>query len=475
MPVNIGLLPSAALSGLNEDQQGELQKQATMQFLLGTLLTGDPSMGYKGAMGLPEQAMSAQNRMLDLQEKERQRQEEAAFSAKYNPTKFQENSPEFAGPVSPDVAQQQSAIGAARAAGLPTSDVNAALRDLMTMRSPRQPQMLSAFQASLPKVGEGGNIMGPGAQYMGTAPQISPNNNLIYGVDMINGKPSPYSLPIPDAQKTRAALEGELTLARQLNTPVQVPGKTGAPTFIYPTPPKVGGAAGGGGVNLGNVNPPQTANDIALQKAAETRFGDFSKSVVSSAETANDRIAASQRMYDIAERVNGNKFTDLTAEGAAYMRGLPFVGDKFDQYVSDVKMFNVDKSKQVLAGLNNIKGNANGFEGAVVEKSASSITDPKAATKFIAALEIAAAEKDLAAQRFLESYNGPAGEARTQWSSSPQNPRIYNHPKVDQFLREQISANPAKPVLPAGFGLVQNKAGQYGVRKPDGSVMSLGQ
>jgi hypothetical protein len=475
MPANIGLLPSAALTGLTEDQQGELQRQATTQFLLGTLLTGDPSMGYKGAMGLPEQAMSAQNRMLDLQEKERQRQEETNFTAKYNPTKFQETSPEFAGPVSPDVAQQQSAIANARAMGLPTADVNAALRDLMTLRSPRQPQMLSAFQASLPKVSEGGNIMGPGAQYMGTAPQFSPSQSIVYGANMVNGQAIPYSVPIPGAVQTRADITAAETRAREMNTPRQVPGATGAPTFIYPTPPTTGGAAGGGGVNLGNPNPPQTANDVALQKAAQTRFEDFSKSVVSSAETAGERIAASQRMYDIADRVNGNKFTNLTAEGAAYMRGLPFVGDKFDQYVSDVKMFNVDKSKQVLAGLNNIKGNANGFEGAVVEKSASSITDPKAATKFIAALEIAAAEKDIAAQRFLESYNGPAGEARTQWSSSPQNPRIYNHPKVDQFLREQISANPAKPVLPAGFGLVQNKAGQYGVRKPDGSVMSLGQ
>lgn len=481
MPVNIGLLPSAALTGLTEDQQNNLQNQATTQFLLGTLLTGDPSMGYKGAMGLPEQAISAQTRLLDLQEKERQRQEETNFTAKYNPTKFQESSPEFAGPVSPDVAQQQSAIGAARAAGLPTADVNAALRDLMTLRSPRQPQMLSAFQASLPKVGEGGNIMGPGGQYMGTAPNFSPANNLIYGANMVNGQAIPYSIPIPGGQQTRANLEAAIVGAREANTPRQVIGATGAPTFIYPTPPTAGG--GGGGINPGDVNRPQTANDVALQKAAETRFGDFSKAVVSSAETANDRIAASQRMYDIAERVNGNKFTNLTAEGAAYMRGLPFVGDKFDQYVSDVKMFNVDKSKQVLAGLNNIKGNANGFEGAVVEKSASSITDPKAATKFIAALEIAAAEKDIAAQRFLESYNGPAGEARTQWSSSPQNPRIYNHPKVDQFLNEQFIEWSAKgnnrpkegPVLPAGFVGGMSKDGKtFKIKKPDGSLMSIG-
>ena len=471
MPFDIGLLPSAAMTGLTEDQQGELQRQATQQFLLGTLLSGDPSMGYKGAISLPEQAAAAQTRLLDLQEKERQIKAENEWAAKYNPTKVNETSPLFMGPVSNEVSDQQTMNAIANRAGLPTYDVKGALRDLTTLRSPRQAQMLSAFQASLPKVGEGGTLTGPGGEYMGTLPQLSPSQAIMYGANIVNGKVVPYSQELPDAVATRGRIAGTETLARELNTPRQVTGKSGAATFIYPPSP-TGVSGVGGGVDM---NPPQTANDVALQKAAETRFGDFSKSVSESSSSANDRIAAAQRMYDIAERVNGNKFTDLTAEGAAYMRGLPFVGDKFDQYVSDVKMFNVDKSKQVLSGLNNIKGNANGFEGAVVEKAASSITDPKAATKFIAALEIAAADKDLAAQRYLESYNGPAGEARSRWSTSPENPRIYNHPKVEQFLREQIAANPAKPVLPAGFGIVQNKSGQYGVRKPDGSVMPLGQ
>lgn len=474
MPFDIGLLPSAAMTGLTEDQQGELQRQATQQFLLGTLLSGDPSMGYKGAISLPEQAMSAQTRMLDLQEKERQRKAEDEWAAKYNPTKVNETSPMFMGPVSNEVENQQSMNAAANRAGLPTYDIKGALRDLTTLRSPRQAQMLAGFQASLPQIKDGARV-GPGGEYMGTIPQYSPSQGIVYG-DMPDGKGGfvPYSQEIPGAVQTRGRIAATETQARELNTPRQVTGKSGAPTFIYPNAP--GGAPNIGGVGgAGDVNPPQTANDVALQKAAETRFGDFSKSVSDASSSANERIAASQRMYDIADRVNGNKFTGLTAEGAAYMRGLPFVGDKFDQYVSDVKMFNVDKSKQVLSGLNNIKGNANGFEGAVVEKAASSITDPKAATKFIAALEIASAEKDIAAQRFVDSYNGPAGEARSKWSSSPENPRIYNHPKVEQFLREQIASNPAKPVLPAGFGLVQNKSGQYGVRKPDGSVMSLGQ
>lgn len=466
---NIGILSDSSLLGISPDMQDQLQREATKRMFIGGLLSGRPDVGFQSAIGTANDYTTSQQRLMDLAEKQRQQQEEAAWSAKYNPTKYQETSPEFAGPVSPDVSAYQKSIANARAAGLPTADVNAALRDLTTMRSPRQAAMLAGFQASLPKAGEGGTLTAPSGQYLGTLPQFSPSQGIVYGTRTdAQGNIAPFSQEIPGAIQTRGRITATETQAREQNTPRQVPGSSGAPTFIYPTPPT---GAGFGGVG-GGSDRPQTANDIALQKAAETRFGEFSKSVSDASSSANDRIAASQRMYDIADRVNGNKFTDLTAEGAAYMRGLPFVGDKFDQYVSDVKMFNVDKSKQVLSGLNNIKGNANGFEGAVVEKAASSITDPKAATKFIAALEIASAEKDIAAQRYVDSYNGPAGEARSKWSSSPDNPRIYNHPKVEQFLREQIASNPAKPVLPAGFTLVQSGS-KYGVKKPDGSVMPL--
>jgi hypothetical protein len=206
MPVNIGLLPSAALTGLTEDQQNNLQNQATTQFLLGTLLTGDPSMGYKGAIGLPEQALSAQSRLLDLQEKERQRQEENQFTAKYNPTVYQEGNPAFTGPVNPDQLQQQESIKAARASGRSVVDPSGALRDLMTLRSPRVPQMLSALQAGLPKAVEGGNIIGPNAEYLGTLPQIFSNQGLMSGASVVNGKIVPYSLEIPNAVAARSRM-----------------------------------------------------------------------------------------------------------------------------------------------------------------------------------------------------------------------------------------------------------------------------
>jgi len=462
-----GILPDAALTGLGDAEKVNLQEQATKQWMLGSLLSGDPSAGFKSAISLPEQSLAAQQRLKSQQDL----QELYDFRKAIAPTAQQAGQRAMAGGGGPTIAAAKAQTNILNT----PMDIDAAQQMALGMvGNTYQPRIVETLKNMQPKFIETmGSFASPGGKITDSVP-ISDKSGMTRQYDPAT-KQWTYSSG-GGATTALSNLTSAETLARELSTPRQVTGKSGAPTFIYPTPPTPQNApsvvAGvGGNVN----NPPQTANDIALQKAAETRFGEFSKSVSDSASSANDRIAAAQRMYDIADRVNGNKFTNLTSEGAAYMRGLPFVGDKFDQYVSDVKMFNVDKSKQVLSGLNNIKGNANGFEGAVVEKAASSITDPKSATKFIAALEIASADKDLAAQRYIESYNGPAGEARSKWSTSPENPRIYNHPKVEQFLREQISSNPAKPVLPAGFGLVQNKSGQYGVRKPDGSVMSLGQ
>lgn len=464
---SIGLLSDSSLQGIDEATRSKLQSEATGRFLLGSLLSGRPDIGFQSAIGTANDYAASQQRLMDLTEKQRQLQEESAWSAKYNPTKYQETSPEFAGPVSPDVSAYQTSIGKARAAGLPTADVNAALRDLTTMRSPRQAAMLAGFQASLPKVGEGGTMTAPGGQYLGTVPQFSPSQSIVYGTQTdAQGRLVPFSQEIPGAIQTRGRIAGTETLARELNTPRAATSASGAQTFVYPQSPN-----GLGGI--GAVEPVQTEADRIRLEADKKRFGEFSAQSSDAALSASDRKLAGERIYSLADSINGTKFTNLTSEAAGYLRALPWVGDKFDSYVADVSLFNRDRANMVLRGLSNVKGNANESENRVVSQASVSVTDPKISTKYIAALEMAAADKDVARQNFVENFKGDPGKIQTAWASSPDNPRIYNHPKVDQFLTEQIQANPAKPVLPAGFSLVQNKDKQYGVRKPDGSVMPL--
>jgi len=73
MPFNLGLLSDAALTGLSDEEKNSLQKQATQQFLLGSLLSNDPSMGLKSAYSVPEQYLSGQRAISEMQEKKRQR------------------------------------------------------------------------------------------------------------------------------------------------------------------------------------------------------------------------------------------------------------------------------------------------------------------------------------------------------------------------------------------------------------------
>ena len=79
MAFNFGLLSDAALTGLSDTEKESLQKQATTQFLLGSLLSNDPSMGLKSAYSVPEQYISGQKAISDLQNTQRQRKEVADF------------------------------------------------------------------------------------------------------------------------------------------------------------------------------------------------------------------------------------------------------------------------------------------------------------------------------------------------------------------------------------------------------------
>jgi hypothetical protein len=471
---NIGILSESSLLGIPSDMQDQLQREASKRMLIGGLLSGRPDIGFQSAIGTANDYAASQQRLMDLAEKQRQLQEESAWTAKYNPTKYQETSPEFAGPVAPDVSAYQSSIGRARAAGLPTADVNAALRDLTTMRSPRQAAMLEGFKASLPKMGEGGTMLAPSGQYLGTVPQFSPSQNMIYGADVTaSGQFAPYSMPIPNGEKGRAAATAAETRAREENTYRDITTPSGGKSFAFPSEIRggaIGGAGGAGGTGGGLT---QTASDIAKNKAAEEDYVAFSKTAYENAQTAPTRKQSAEFLYSAADKMDPNAATPFFAETAGYLRVIPGVGDKYDSFVGDYKLMNQTRAKNILSGFQSIKGNANPQEVKIAEDAANNpVKDPKWTTKWISALEIAASDKDLAKENWKSNYQGEARKATTTWQNSPDNPRVYNHPKVEQFIREQISENPARPVLPAGFKLVQS-GDKYGVKKPDGSVMPL--
>jgi hypothetical protein len=506
------LLPKEQLKGLSEEDQKAVKDEALNQFLLGSIFGGG---------GIATGYQAVQNIIPNLQKQKQQQgllQELGSIQQEFFPTQAQagqralvnqptRTSSDF-GP-SPEAALRQQQI-----LNQPI-DFNAAYTRLGRLATNPNatamiPSLSSAFQNLQPKVqGDlvlnanqqvlrglptqkegvvsqynpltGGFSAAPVQNYMQskiqtTPPEVSTNTMLVpvQGGGFVQQA-------IPGAAGAIQTTEGAKALGQAQGQVEQVVGADGKTYFVpraslLTQRPAVGGTTGGttGGGATGAVAKISPAQE-AVNLATSNRYNEFTKTALDAALTVGDRKTSAEYLYNAAEQLDPNKLTEFFSTGAAYMRAIPGVGDKFDSLVGNVNLLNKTRSEGVLKGLSNIKGNANAFEGGIVDRATTGVTDPKFVTKYVSALEIAAADKDDARQRFIDAYTGDPKAVYTAWANSPDNPRLYNHPKVNQFLNEQIAANPSAPVLPAGFQLVQGKSGRYGVKKPDGNVMFIGQ
>ena len=506
-----GLLSDAALTGLSDAEKANLQKQATNQFLMGTLLSGDPGLGYKAAIGVPETALNMQKMMRDAQVAQQQQQELAGFKEKYAPTQFQAGQRAMGANAGPTVA-----AGQAQQAILNTPiDYNQALMDSLRLTgNPAQPQIRETLKSMQPtfinglRVDNQGKVIGSlpqekdgiqtqfnlgtgqfaanpvqnymMSQLMTKAPEVSANTML--GVNPQGGI---QQMAIPGSTAALTAVEGAKAVGQAAGQVEQVVGADGKTYYVprsslltQPPSSTTGGGVGvGAGGSVAKISPAQEA----VNRATAERFNEFTKSSLDAASTVNDRKMSAEFLYNAAEQLDPNKTTEWFATGASYLRAIPGVGEKFDSYVGNVNLLNKTRSEGVLKGLSNIKGNANAFEGGIVDRATTGVTDPKFVTKYVSALEIAAADKDDARQKFIDAYTGDPKSVYTAWSNSPDNPRLYNHPKINQFLSEQIASwqqggSQGMPVLPSGFTAGRSKStGAILIKKPDGSTYTVGQ
>jgi hypothetical protein len=520
MPFNIGLLSDAALTGLTDTAKESMQKQATQQFLLGSLLSGDPATGFKSAMDIPSTSLNMQKMIRDQQIAQRQQEELAGFMGKYAPTPQQalqraysnlpENTSFDYNPTPEATFRQQQILGQ-------PIDYNQALLDSLRLSgNPAQPQIRETLTAMQPKfvgdlrVDASGKIVGsvptskdgiqqqlnlttgqyaanPVQNYMMSQlltqkPEVSANTMLGVGP---TGAIQQMAIPgSTEALRSIKAAEAVGQAAGQVEQVIGADGKTYyVPRSSLLTQPPRAGAAGTtpavGGVAgaVAKISPAQEAVNLATSN----RYNEFTKTALDAALTVGDRKTSAEYLYNAAEQLDPNKLTEFFSTGAAYMRAIPGVGDKFDSLVGNVNLLNKTRSEGVLKGLSNIKGNANAFEGGIVDKATTGVTDPKFVTKYVSALEIAAADKDDARQRFIDAYTGDPKAVYTAWANSPDNPRLYNHPKVNQFLNEQIASwqqggSQGSPVMPSGFTVGRSKStGAILIKKPDGSTYTVGQ
>jgi len=524
---NLGLLSDAALTGLSDEEKNSLQKQATQQFLLGSLLSNDPSMGLKSAYSVPEQYLSGQKAITEMQEKRRQRGEVAGFLEEFAPNQQQAQSQALNANLGrPRMASSPYALGTAlglpqervepQAINQPVDYQKALSASLRLSGNPAQPQIRETLSAMQPKfvgdlrVDANGRVVGSVptskdgiqqqlnlatgqyaanpvqnymmSQLMTKAPEVSPNTML--GVGPTGAI---QQMAIPGATEAVGAIESAKAIAQAGGQVERFVGADGTEYFVprsalltqRPTAGQVGAPTGG--VNATGAVAKASPAQQTLDAATNARFLDFSKNSLESANSASGRKIAAEQLYDLATQVNNNKLTGLQAGVYGYMNAIPGVGKLFEQDITDVtRMTQMIKTAQ-LEKTAMQKGAASNLDATTIEKSYASITDPASSTRMAAAFEVALADKDVAKNQFVEAYRGDPGKINTAWQSSPDNKPIFSHPKFNQFLTEQVNSwsqggGQGKPVLPAGFTFgTGKKSGEFQIKRPDGSIYRIGQ
>ena len=511
---DFGLLSNAALTGLSDTEKENLQKQATSQFLLGSLLSGDPAMGYKAALGVPEQYTSAQKNMIDVAEKARQREQLSGFMAQYAPTQMQAGQralgAEGRGPTNTAAQNQQTILNT-------PIDYQKALNDsLRLVGNPAQPQIRETLSAMQPKfqgdlrVDASGRVIGSlPTQKDGIQSQFNPATGQ-YGANPVqnymlsqilsqapkastdtmlgvNPDGSIRQMAIPGAAQAITTVEGAKALGQAQGQVEREVAPDGSIRFVprssllnQPTGTTPTGAATGTrspASAIAQVSPAQAT----LNAAADERFKTFSNESLAGSNSASGRKLAAEQLYNLSTQIQNNKLTGLQAGVYSFMNAIPGIGKMFEQDITDITRMNQSIATAQLEKTAQQKGAASNLDAQVIARGYATLTDPAAATRMLAAQEIALSDKDIAKNQFVENYTGDPGKISTAWGNSPDNKPIFTHPKFNQFLTEQIGAwtqggQVGKPVLPAGFQFgTGKKSGQFLIKRPDGSIYTVGQ
>jgi hypothetical protein len=474
MPFNLGLLSDAALTGLSDEEKNSLQKQATQQFLLGSLLSNDPSMGLKSAYSVPEQYLSGQKAITEMQQKAADRAAIANFQGKYMPTQFNETSPQYMGPVTPDVAQQQNELKTARAQGLPFNIQNA-LQDVINLPSASQSSMLSAITSLQPKMQPSGILTNANMQPIGGLPSFDARSGLVsrptiqggnvdFNISAAPGFAKATALnTLPELEKGQQYvfdnnqniiglmdINGKLqslaaktaieTAAREANIPRPSTTSTGAPSFTFVTPPAMQGQAG---TVTQPVTGPSTAQ-AALNEAFKPILADAYKGYQTAKKTA-PVIDQLQNAFNDPNFDTGS-FTDIRLKLGNIFNSIGVSGDRTKQFLTSG--ISARQGVNALTGesLSEAVGAISNFEIGYYGQRNAQITDPKESTNFNLAVLREANKRKQEYYNFVADPKNAGPDVIAKWEASPQGQKqMFEAPGLRKYLPQfQVTAGPDK-------------------------------
>jgi len=472
MPFNLGLLSDAALTGLSDEEKNSLQKQATQQFLLGSLLSNDPSMGLKSAYSVPEQYLSGQKAIADMQEKKRQRGEVSSFLEQYAPTPMQAGQralgAEGRGPTVTAAQNQQAILNT-------PIDFNRALTDSLRLSgNPAQPQIRETLAAMQPKL-QDGFIVGPGGKITGFAPKVDTKAGTVTTGEMVDGQPTFQTSVLPGAAKAAAlntlpelqkgeqyafdnnqnvigivnangalqslaARTATETAAREANIPRPSTTATGAPTFTFVTPPAMQGQ---GGAVAQPVTGPSTAQ-AALNEAYKPILTDAYKGYQTAKKTA-PVIDQLQNAFN-SPNFDTGAFTNVRTQLGNVFNSLGVSGDRNKQFLTNA--ISARQGINALTGesLQEAVGAISNFEIGYYGQRNAQITDPKESTNFNLAVLREANKRKQDFYNFVADPKNAGADVLAKWEASPQGQRqMFESPGLRKYLPQyQVTSGPDK-------------------------------
>lgn len=499
MPIDFGLLSKAALTGLSDEEQNNLQRQATTQFLLGSLLSNDPATGYKAAQGVPEQYTSAQKSILEAQQKAADNQQKATdrqsisdFQAKYLPNQFNEASPQFRGPVTPDVEARQGEIVAAQAEGRPIFNIQNALQDLIRLPGAAQGPMRETITALQPKV-QGNLLLNPNQQIIGGLPSINTEKGLVttptvqggnvnFGITPASGFRDATALnSLPERSKGEDFVfdanqrvigirnaEGAIraltertsaeTAAREANTPRPIINPDGSPGFTFVTPPAMRNQPNTGGTvapqqgsavtGTGNVG---ATGPTTAQAALNASYEPILKDAYAGYKVANSRSATLQQLRNAFNNPNfdTNAFTPAKTAISSFLNASGVTGDATKQYLTNAASARQGLNTLAAQSVSELPGAISNFELNFAQGRFGVITDPKESNRYAIDLMEVADQRKKDFYNFVSNPKNAGPDVIQKWQNSPQGTEsLFVDPKLRSYLvKEEVKSGQYKGQL----------------------------
>lgn len=483
----IGLLSDSSLQGIDEATRNKLQSEATGRFLLGSLLSGRPDIGFQSAIGTANDYAASQARLLDLAEKQRQQQELDAFRRQYMPTPSDAAGRAMAGGGGPTL---QAAEAQKTILNTPL-DIDSALRSTLGMSGnaaqPRIVENLKAMQTQFrPETGE---RVTPGGRTVETIP-LSDKSGMQRVYDPTTkqwtfsagvGAPQAISqltaaekgaaaqfdfepVKMPDGTtvyKSKSSMAKDENMLQRASGDVAAlqreisltkPTETGRLAILNQelTKAQEQFKAAGGVAGVKELTPAQTSRLGSWEQVQKDAYKGW--------KLASDRSGTLQSLQNIMNRpdFDTNAFSNYKSQITGILNAAGIANEQQKQFLTNSTGFRQGVNTIAAQNLADLSGSTSNFDLQFSQGRFASLTDPKEANRY--AIDLLAASDDKKKEFYNFVQDNPSADVIKKWQQSDKGSvSVFEDARLRKYL-------PQAPVVSGPY------KGQTAYTLPNGIV-----